>query len=111
AYFDARAFNVPSEDEIINNLIWRQRDAIKNSVSSWARNFFSDRELHGKNTQERIDMIKESEPSYDWNSLRDGIKYGLIAYKKPYVKVVDGSEVTRTMTEAHAAPIISENKE
>jgi len=33
-YFDARVFAVPNIQEAINNIIWRQQDCVKNSISS-----------------------------------------------------------------------------
>lgn len=56
AIFDARVFNVPKEN-IVNCLLWRQKDCIKNSVSSIAQSMFSHKKLHGKNSIERIEMI------------------------------------------------------
>lgn len=73
ARFDARCFNVPSKDEVINNLIWRQLDCRRNAVSSIAQTMFSSKELNGKSTKERKEMIgddimEEFESKY-WNQL------------------------------------------
>lgn len=46
ALFDSRAFNVP-KDDIDNHFIWRQKDAIRNSVNYIARKFFSQKQLDG----------------------------------------------------------------
>lgn len=48
ALFDSRAFNVPRED-VDNYFIWRQRDAMRNSVNYIARKFFSHKKLEGLN--------------------------------------------------------------
>ena len=41
--FDARTFGVPNADEAANCIVWRERDAIKNSISNVARKFYSDK--------------------------------------------------------------------
>ena len=63
--FDARVFALPSVDEVANCLIWRERDAIKNSISSVAQNkFFSAKQLVGKNSDQKIAMMREK--GYDF---------------------------------------------
>lgn len=47
ALFDARVFSIP-KDEVCNCLIWRQQDAIRNSIEAVGQAFFSQRELHKK---------------------------------------------------------------
>ena len=46
AKFDARAFNIPIH-EVVNNLIWRQQDASRNSVNMVAQSLYSHKELQG----------------------------------------------------------------
>lgn len=58
AMFDARAFNIPFE-EVNNYMIWRQKDAERNSVQFIARKFFSHKELHKKNNSQILDMLLE----------------------------------------------------
>ncbi len=47
AYFDARAFNIP-ETEVANYFLWRAKDWERNSLSMYACEFFTQRELHGR---------------------------------------------------------------
>ena len=49
AEFDSRAFNVPQHDTN-NYFIWRQQDAIRNSIQSVGQYYFSERELFKVNT-------------------------------------------------------------
>jgi len=60
-YFDARAFNVPDEVEVNNNLIWRQMDAMRNSVNMVGRHHFSHKQMMNKNTTQVKEMLKEKE--------------------------------------------------
>lgn len=46
--FDARAYNVPRED-VDNYFLWRQRDAIRNSINFIARKFIPHKQLQGLN--------------------------------------------------------------
>ena len=47
ATFDCRAFNVP-KDEVTNCVLWRQQDAIRNSIQALGQAHFSHKELHKK---------------------------------------------------------------
>ncbi|KAI4710714.1 hypothetical protein J4E89_004303 [Alternaria sp. Ai002NY15] len=60
AHFDARFFPVPDIAEALNNLIWRCRnDAVRNSVSAFARTIFSTKEMNGKKTKDLVSMMLE----------------------------------------------------
>lgn len=58
AMFDCRAYNVPEED-VANVFLWRQRDALKNSVSAAARAHYGHTEILGKNTEQKIEMLRQ----------------------------------------------------
>lgn len=81
ALFDARVFNVP-EHEVCNYFIWRQQDAIRNSVSGQARRFFSHKELQNKNSQEMKEMLDAA--SHSWNSLSLGQQRGRCVYRSSW---------------------------
>jgi tRNA(His) 5'-end guanylyltransferase len=51
AFFDARVYNIPKED-VANYFLWRGNDATKNAISSFARMFYSAKDLYGKRTNE-----------------------------------------------------------
>lgn len=57
ALFDARAFSLPQE-EVCNYFIWRQQDAIRNSIASFAQSQFSQKELNGKKSEEQLAMLR-----------------------------------------------------
>lgn len=59
AFFDARLFAVPTVEEALNNLLWRCRnDAIRNSVSAFARSMYSPTQMNGKRTSDLIEMMR-----------------------------------------------------
>lgn len=57
--FDCRIFNVPTLDELANAFLWRENDAIKNSITGMALSFFSNSQIHKKNSDEKIEMMRE----------------------------------------------------
>lgn len=84
ALFDARAFVIPEED-VNNYFLWRQRDAIKNSISMLAQHHFSQKELNGLNSSQlKAKLIEEK--SVDWNELNLWKKSGLCITKEYYYK-------------------------
>lgn len=76
--FDSRTFNIP-ESEVANYFLARQRDAIRNSVSMLAGSLYTHKELHGKNSNDRMNMIDVKGVS--WNDLDHHKKNGSITLK------------------------------
>lgn len=74
AMFDARVFNIPKE-EVTNNIYWRQQDATRNSIQMVGRAYFSDRQMHGKNTKQVQEMLF-SEKGINWNDTPTKYKRG-----------------------------------
>lgn len=65
ALFDSRVFILP-KDEVVNYFIWRQQDAIKNSISMVAQSLFSHKSLQGLNGLQMVDrMLKEKGIVYE----------------------------------------------
>ena len=78
ATFDARSYGASKED-VLKVLIWRQRDAIKNSISAVARTAFSHKELDGKNSTERLAMLAEK--GIRWESYPHDCIFGMTAFR------------------------------
>lgn len=62
--FDSRAFVLP-ESEVNNYFIWRQLDAVRNSISMVANTLYSHKQLHNKNSTEKQEMIFKK--GQNWN--------------------------------------------
>lgn len=77
AFFDCRCWNVPSRTEAVNNILWREFDATKNSISMAARSVYSDAQLLGKNGSEKQDMLMEK--GINWNDYPVFFKRGTYA--------------------------------
>jgi tRNA(His) 5'-end guanylyltransferase len=58
AAFDCRAFVIPPHD-IGNYFLWRQGDAFRNCVSAYAQKHIGKKQLFGKSTAERIEMLRD----------------------------------------------------
>lgn len=80
AFFDARVFNLPKED-VINYFIWRQQDAMRNSVQSLGQENLSHKLMQGlKNIQVQEELAKLSPPVY-WEDCPDYFKYGQTLFR------------------------------
>lgn len=79
AMFDARVFTIPKE-EVCNYFIWRQQDAVRNSILSVGQANYSHKDLHGKSCNEVCNMLLEK--NINWEELSDSCKYGSACYKK-----------------------------
>jgi tRNA(His) guanylyltransferase len=60
ATFDSRAWTIPDPIEVENYFIWRQQDAIRNSVTMLASAYATHKELHGKSASDRHEVIHKA---------------------------------------------------
>jgi tRNA(His) 5'-end guanylyltransferase len=81
ALFDARVFTIADPVEVANYFLWRQRDAVRNSIAMAAQAHFSHRELHGVNTGQMQELLW-SQRGVNWNDYPDGFKRGRIVVKE-----------------------------
>lgn len=80
ATFDARVFVLPA-DEVCNYFIWRQQDAIRNSIQSMGQAHFSHKELMNKNCENIKQMLVEK--NLKWESIPVSCQRGICVVKKP----------------------------
>lgn len=85
ATFDSRCFNIPKE-EVANYFIWRQQDAVRNSISMLAQSLYSPKELHGVNTNQMQELCFQK--GHNWNDLDFSKKRGSFIVKNTYVNSV-----------------------
>ena len=55
--FDSRVFTIPDRIEVMNYFIWRNNDAARNSISMVAQSLYSHKELHGKSSSDKQELI------------------------------------------------------
>lgn len=82
--FDARVFQLPNINELINCFIWRQRDCVKNSISSVGQANFSTSELKYKNTDQVQEMLF-SIKGINWSHYDVGLKRGRMVMKNYFI--------------------------
>ena len=96
ANFDARIYQVPSLNDAVAQLLWRENDATKNSIQMLAQSQFSHTELMNLNGHQMQDKLV-NERGVNWNDLAPKYKRG--TYVKRTVK-----ETPFTMEELEALP-------
>lgn len=114
AYFDCRIFPVPTMTEVVNNLIWRQRDCTKNSISSAA--YFeigkvAGREtaramVHKLNQDERQELLFQK-TGINWNNYAPEFKRGIAVFRKEKEVVTENGTAIRKKWVSAAAPIFT----
>ena len=86
AMFDSRVFQVPTIDEMVNVLIWRQQDCSRNSISMAADAYYSHSVLEGKSGSDKQDLLMEE--GVNWNDYLPKYKRGSVIKKQKVL--VDG---------------------
>lgn len=85
AFFDSRVFSLP-KDEVTNYFVWRQNDAVRNSIRSVATHYLGHKRCHGMNNQQVQDMLMEMDVPINWNDLEIHKKRG-VCYNSTSKKV------------------------
>jgi tRNA(His) guanylyltransferase len=106
AMFDSRVYQLPTKGEVINYLVWRQQDTVKNSISSVAQSMFSHKELNGKNDNEKQEMMFQKDGT-NWNDFDPKLKRGRMIVKETYEKEPD---VIRKRWVSVAPPTFTQEK-
>jgi tRNA(His) guanylyltransferase len=91
AMFDSRAFILPKE-EVCNYFIWRQQDAIRNSINSLAQTVFTYKQLEGLNTEE-MQIKLALEKNIKWNALPTDCRNGACVYYQRKPISIDNKEI------------------
>lgn len=77
--FDARVVVLPNADEVFNHMVWRQQDAIRNSVQMLARAHFSHNECKGKDQAELRAMTAAA--GWPWEDIDERFKRGCVVQR------------------------------
>lgn len=98
--FDARVWNVPNQAEGANVFLWREWDATKNSVSMAAAAHYSHKQLHGKNSPQKHDMLFEA--GVNWSDYPAFFKRGTYVQRRT-VSIPFSAEELDRLPEKHEA--------
>jgi tRNA(His) 5'-end guanylyltransferase len=82
AEFDCRVFNMPRE-EVTNYFLWRQQDAVRNSIQMVGQAYFSHSQLQRKNSNQIQEMLFQ-EHKINWNNFPVHKKRGSCIIKKDF---------------------------
>lgn len=91
--FDCRAWNVPSKEEAANALLWRERDATKNSITMAAASVYSHKQLFEKSGSEKQAMLLAKD--INWNDYPAFFKRGTFVQRKKELQRFTVEELER----------------
>lgn len=107
ALFDCRAFTIPDPIEVENYFIWRQQDAVRNSIQGLAQAHFGQKQLHGLNVNELQELLFR-EKGINWNDLPVNQKRGrVVRYVEGGRWRVDSEPPTFTQDRAYLRALIA----
>jgi tRNA(His) 5'-end guanylyltransferase len=111
AEFDARVFQIPQKVEVLNYLIWRQQDAVRNSIASVAQSLYSPKELNGKNGNQQQEMIFQK--GINWNDYNFREKRGGVITKVQEQMYLSNGEETfqRSKWQLVETPVFTQDRE
>ena len=116
AYFDCRAFNLPGDDAVVDNLLWRgQYDCEKNSKMMLAQAHYPHKRLQNMAADAAVRLLKE-EKGIDWVEVPAIHRYGAYVKKERFAKRgVDPrsgreTEAIRTRVASRSFPIRAEHR-
>lgn len=92
--FDCRIFPLSNVSEAANAILWREQDAVKNSVQMLGHHYFSHKQLDRVNTDLLKDMLK-TQKDVIWDNYPKFFKSG--TYFKRQLYYIDVPEAGRVM--------------
>ena len=83
--FDCKVWTVPSANDAMAWVLYRQIDCIRNSKQQFAQTYIPHKELMGKDTDEHVAYCYEK-TGHDWNEVGDNKKYGRLFHREDVLK-------------------------
>lgn len=80
ARFDCRVWSMADAVEVANYFLWRQWDAVNNSIQMLAQHHFTPSQLHGKSCDQLQDMLW-LQHQINFNDLDPGLKRGRVVHR------------------------------
>jgi len=107
AYFDGRIFSLPSNEEVLYNIIWRLTDAKRNSKNNLGHIHFAQKEVEGLHPG--LILSKLLEKGVDWHQMPPPYKWGVFLKKsqmeKESTNPITGEKVIATRTKVAVSSI------
>jgi tRNA(His) 5'-end guanylyltransferase len=92
-HFDCRVWQVPAREDAADVFVWREDDATKNSVTMAALAHYTDRELHGKDTSVKQEMLFAR--GVNWNDFPAFFKRGTYLQRRSAERTLTEDERLR----------------
>ncbi len=93
ANFDCRIYQTPSLHDACVQLLWRENDAVKNSISMLAQSLFSHKQLQHLNGNQMQDKMMV-EKGVNWNNLETKYKRGSYVKRMKILKPFTTEELS-----------------
>lgn len=107
--FDARVFFLADPLEVENVFIWRQQDAVRNSIQLMGQSLYSHKEMMNKNTATIQDMAHDK--GVNWNDFPIGQRRGRFIKKINYeIKDPNGNPCQRNRWDIVDPPIFTQDR-
>jgi tRNA(His) guanylyltransferase len=100
-HFDCRVWQVPTLTEATEVFVWREDDATKNSITMAALAVYGDRELEGKTSSDKQEMLFQK--GVNWNDYPTFFKRGTYIQRKTVMQPLTDDERAR-IPEPHRPP-------
>lgn len=98
--FDSRCWQVPTKEEAVNNFLWREADATRNSINMTAHANFKQSELNGKNNAAKQDLLNSV--GINWNDYPAEFKRGIYCQRLSFEQKFTAEELENLPEEHHA---------
>lgn len=92
--FDCKVWNVPNVNDAFASILYRQNDCVRNSKEAVAQNYFSHKTLHGKKTEEQIELVKEFFGVNWYNYFTRGEQYGRVIIRSKIKYLPSGENLS-----------------
>ena len=107
AMFDSRVFCIPDYEEVINSLIWRQKDATRNSISMAAHALLGHSKCLNLSGEQKQELMFQ-EAGVNWNDYAPVYKRGTVIAK---VEQPLENGAIRNVWKAVETPIFTQDRE
>jgi tRNA(His) guanylyltransferase len=100
-HFDCRVWQVPALQDALDVFVWREDDATKNSITMAACAHYSDRDLEGKHSDLKREMLWQK--GVNWEDFPAFFKRGTYLQRRTFDRELSEAERER-IPEAHRPP-------
>jgi len=83
-HFDSRVFNLETNEEILENIYWRQSDCRRNSISLLSFETLPSEVINGLKEKEQLEAQRKI--GVDWNTYNIAYRYGTFIKRCSYLK-------------------------